>query len=77
MLTTLRTCVISQVVQAYVEWGNRSMPGTPLRQLVAFDRVAVAAGQGISCRFKVTLEQLAVWDENTKQFITPKGTHSS
>ena len=50
------------------------MPGTPLRQLVGFERVSIPAGLGINCRFIVTLEQLAVWDEATKQFVAPKGT---
>ena len=61
----------------YAQWMNSTYPGTPMRQLVGFERVTVRAGQAVNVDFRVNLEQLAVWDENSNGFVTPKGKSSS
>ena len=60
-------------MQVYAEWHDTSMRGTPIRQLVAFDRFVIKAGQAISAHFVVKQEQLAVWDERQQAFAPPKG----
>jgi hypothetical protein len=62
-----------QVVQVYVTWPHTSLP-TPKIQLVAFGRYFIGAGRGVSCEFRVSLEQLAVWDDTTSSYTTVQGT---
>lgn len=61
-----------QVVQVYVSWSNVSLP-TPKRQLVAFERVFIRKGNGVTVSFKVSLEQLAVWRDYPPGFVNLKG----
>ncbi|NXI57390.1 BGLM glucosidase, partial [Chloroceryle aenea] len=49
-----------EVVQLYLRWEQSSVP-VPRWQLVAFQRVALPAGQETKLSFQVVAEQRAVW----------------
>ena len=51
-----------QVVQVYVEWMNRSLP-TPVRQLVAFERISIDAGDTEKLTLLFPTNTLNVWDD--------------
>jgi Fibronectin type III-like domain len=65
-----------QVIQVYVEWTNKSLPA-PHRQLVGFERVFIPVGQGVTAHFEVTLEQIAVWNDQPPSFVTLRGTKNT
>ena len=64
--------IFLQVVQVYVTWPKTSLPA-PNIQLVAFGRYFVGSGRGVSCAFRVSVEQLAVWDDSTGSYTTVQG----
>ena len=60
-------------MQIYVEWTNKSLP-SPRRQLVGFERVFIPVGEGVTSHFDVTLEQIAVWNDQPPSFVTLPGS---
>ncbi|BFZ18922.1 hypothetical protein BsWGS_21961 [Bradybaena similaris] len=50
-----------EVIQCYLEWGNKSLP-VPQRQLVYFDRVHISAGQTIRHSFQIRWDNWAYRD---------------
>ena len=64
--------IVYKVVQVYITWPSTKLPA-PKIQLVAFGRYFIAKNEGISCQFHVSLEQLAVWDDNSKSYTTVTG----
>ncbi|XP_067675775.1 uncharacterized protein [Haliotis asinina] len=53
-----------EVVQVYISWDNASVP-VPQRQLVAFERVTIAANALQVVTMTVSAESMAVWVDNT------------
>ena len=47
----------------------------PIRQLKGFKRVTVAKGKTENVTIDIPVKELRYWDENSKAFVTPKGTY--
>ncbi|MCC8153549.1 MAG: glycoside hydrolase family 3 C-terminal domain-containing protein, partial [Tannerellaceae bacterium] len=61
-----------EVVQLYISRpGNKA--DNPIRQLKAFQRIAIPKGETKTVALEVPWTELQVWDEKTKQFILPEG----
>ena len=63
-----------EVAQVYVKYPET---GTymPIRQLKGFKRVTVAKGKTENVTIDIPVKELRYWDENSKAFVTPKGTY--
>ena len=63
-----------EVTQVYVKYPET---GTymPIRQLKGFKRVTVAKGKTENVTIDIPVKELRYWDENSKAFVTPKGTY--
>ncbi|XP_046572488.1 beta-D-xylosidase 1-like isoform X1 [Haliotis rubra] len=59
-----------EVVQVYISWDNASVP-VPRRQLVAFERVTIAANAFQVVNVTVSAESMAVWVDNSGWVIEP------
>ncbi|XP_046572490.1 beta-D-xylosidase 1-like isoform X2 [Haliotis rubra] len=59
-----------EVVQVYISWGSPSVP-IPRRQLVAFERVTIAANAFQVVNVTVSAESMAVWVDNSGWVIEP------
>ncbi|XP_067676794.1 uncharacterized protein [Haliotis asinina] len=59
-----------EVVQVYISWDNASVP-VPQRQLVAFERVTIAANAFQVVNITVSAESMAVWVDNSGWVIEP------
>ena len=63
-------CDGDEVVQVYVTGSPANVP-TPLKQLVAFKRIHVKAGQSKTVTFALKRKQLAAYDTKGKPFVAP------
>ena len=61
-----------EVVQVYASYPE-SHVSRPRRQLVAFQRVAIKAGQKKTVSFDVRPEAIAYWDTTTRAFVVENG----
>ncbi|MBT2700462.1 glycoside hydrolase family 3 C-terminal domain-containing protein [Bacillus sp. ISL-40] len=66
----------SEVVQLYVK-NKKSAYGThaPQKQLAAFDKVSLAAGETKTVTLSVNPEDFAIWDVNAGDFIVEEGNY--
>ncbi|MEH0147277.1 fibronectin type III-like domain-contianing protein [Corynebacterium sp. Q4381] len=64
----------AEVVQIYVD-----IPGQPERRLVGFRSVEVAAGASETVEIEMGIDwpdhPFSVWDEDAREWVTPRGTH--
>ncbi|MBP1905333.1 beta-glucosidase [Paenibacillus turicensis] len=74
-LTNTGNCDGEEVVQLYSHM-EQSRVKRPLKQLLAFRRVNLVAGQSIDIEFEVPLSQLAIWDVTRERFCIESGTYS-
>ena len=63
-----------EVSQLYVQLPDSAPSGTPRKQLVSFDKVALQPGEEKQVEFKVTRRDLSYWDVTRQQFVVPDGT---
>jgi beta-glucosidase len=63
----------STVVQVYLE--HRDTQGRPLRELVAFQKIAVDAGESSAAQISVHPWRLSRWDDVAKDWATAVGTY--
>jgi beta-glucosidase len=63
-----------EVVQVYV---RHTAPGTgcPLRQLKAFRRVAIQAGERCTLTFELPVNEWAYWDEGVHGWVVQRGEY--
>lgn len=64
-----------EVVQLYSHM-EQSRVKRPLKQLLSFRRVKLAAGQSINIVFEIPLSELAIWDVTRERFCIESGTYS-
>ncbi|MEH7416271.1 glycoside hydrolase family 3 C-terminal domain-containing protein [Neobacillus drentensis] len=66
----------SEVVQLYVK-NNNSAYGShaPQKQLAAFDKVSLAAGETKTVTLTVNPKDFAIWDVNAEKFMIENGTY--
>lgn len=69
-LTNTSRVDASEVVQIYSH-DRVARVVRPVRQLIGFNRVAVPAGETVSCKFRVDLSQFAYFDERMKFAVEP------
>jgi beta-glucosidase-like glycosyl hydrolase len=67
----------SEVVQLYAK-NNKSTYGeyAPQKQLVAFEKVTLAAGETKTVKLSVDSKDVAIWDVNKGDFIVEDGTYT-
>jgi beta-glucosidase len=63
-----------EVVQLYVHKGTSAV-SRPIKQLAAFQRLTIPAGQTRTIPLTVRLSDIAYWDVASHQFIVEKGTY--
>ena len=73
-LTNSGKCDGDEVAQVYVHYPET---GTymPIKQLKAFERVAVAKGKTRAMELTIDKADLRYWDDKTNGFVTPKGEY--
>ena len=64
-----------EVPQLYVRF-PRSKQKMPLKQLKGFKRVSLKSGDKSNVSIEVDIEDLRIWDENAKKFVTPSGEYT-
>jgi beta-glucosidase len=63
-----------EVAQVYIKYPGGS--GLPLKELRAFERKHISAGQSEEIKVSIPLIQLAKWNEEAGKTVVPKGTYS-
>lgn len=74
-LTNTGNCDGEEVVQLYSHM-EQSRVKRPLKQLLAFRRVKLVAGQSIDIMFTIPLPELAIWDVTRERFCIESGTYT-
>lgn len=65
-------CDGAETVMLFV---GKPFAGSPVRELVGFDKVEIPAGEERCVRIRVALADLAVWDERVHAFVIPQGEY--
>ncbi len=61
-----------EVVQLYVSYPESAVE-RPQKQLCAFQRVAIKAGENVTVKLAIEKEDLGYWDASSQQFVVEKG----
>lgn len=76
-VTNVGTVDTSEVVQLYTQ-NNKSAYGShaPKKQLVSFEKIAIAAGETEKVTLTVDPKDLSIWDVNKGELIVEDGTYT-